>query len=159
MLKKEILVYTDGSADNSKTRQGAREGGIGIVIRMLDETGTLHKKDHSEGKWLNVTSSRMEVMAIKRALEIISPSKDHKIIIHSDNEYCVNSINKGWLSNWIENNDLQRANFDLWVVIAELLRSHYSVEIKWLRGHSGQEYNELADRLANEGRLSKEILK
>lgn len=154
----DILVFTDGSCDNNK----AKEGGIGIVIRMLDEDGVLHKKDHSEGKWLNVTSARMEVQSILRALELIEPTRNHKIIIHSDNMYCVNTIELGWLDNWIRNNDQTKAHMDLWIKIGELYKLHGGKEIvtlKWVRGHVGTEYNELADKLANEGRISNTIIK
>lgn len=157
-MDNSILVYTDGSCDNKR----AKEGGIGIVIRMLDKDGILHKKDHSEGKYLNVTSARMEVMAIKRALELIQPTREHKIIIFSDNQYAVNTIEKGWLNKWIANCEHDRAHFDLWQSIKELIEKHGGsdvVSLKWVRGHNGHNENELADQLANEGRLNNEIIK
>ena len=45
-------------------------------------------------------------------------------------------------------------NRDLWIRLDELTEN-YSVEWCWVRGHSGDKYNELADRLAVEARQNK----
>lgn len=153
----EIIVYTDGSANNKKT---ARDGGLGVVIRYTDTKGNIHKKDYCEGQFVNTSSARMEIMAVIRALELIKPTRKHKIIIHSDNQYVVKTVMCGWLENWLIKGQ-HKANMDLWNRFNTIFRKHgglSSVELRWIKGHAGHQYNELADQLANQGRKNKTLI-
>ena len=40
-------------------------------------------------------------------------------------------------------------NPDLWERLLDICQKH-TVEFRWIRGHSGNRYNELCDRLAND---------
>ena len=145
----KIDIYTDGSCNNQKQDLG---GGIGIVMLYGK-----HIKEISEGPFEDANSARMEIMAVIRALEILSYG--YEITIYSDNKYVVNTHEKGWLSNWIKTGMLnEKANPDLWKRFLKILHKHESggstIKLKWVRGHSGNKYNEIADKLANEGRLN-----
>lgn len=147
---KTITCYTDGSCNNKKTGPGAREGGFGIVLRAGQ-----HKKDYFEGRYINTTSARMELMAVIRAIELCT--KGWHIIIHTDNQYVQKTVEVGWLTNWIRKGILEeKANADLWKrfkkAYDEKGGKHF-IKIKWVKGHAGNEFNELADELANKGRL------
>ena len=146
-----IVVYTDGSANN---KTGARDGGLGVVIRYKDPNGKMHKKDYFEGQYVNTTSARMEIMAVIRALELIKVRKKHKIIINCDNQYVVKTVMCGWLNNWLSRGQ-EKANMDLWKRFDAIYQKHGGssfVELRWIKGHNGHKYNELADQLANKGR-------
>lgn len=152
-----ILVYTDGSADNSKKK----DGGIGVVIRYRDPNGKMHKKDYSEGRFIGTTSARMEIFAVIRALELIKSRKKHKIIINSDNQYVVNTVKKGWLFNWISRGQ-EKKNMDMWRRFYKLYNDHGGaahVELRWVKGHNGHPLNELADGLAKSGRARTTLMK
>lgn len=153
-----VTVYTDGSCNNDVN---ARDGGFGVVIRYKDDQGIIHKKDYSEGQYSNTSSARMEIMAVIRALELITTRKTHKIIINSDNQYVVKTIMLGWYRKWISRG-MDKKNMDLWrrfQVIFDLHGGRSFIEVKWVRGHNGNKYNELADQLANEGRKNTTIIK
>lgn len=149
----KIKAFTDGSAINVGGKKGSREGGLGIVLILED--GTVKK--FSRGVFKNTTSARMEIEAIIQTLHFIQPGNE--IEIYSDNEYCVKTINE-WLEGWIEKGILhKKANTDLWKRYYALERLHGKENIKanWVRGHNGTEYNEMADQLANKGRLSESV--
>lgn len=141
-----VNIYTDGSADNLKSR----EGGCGVVLRFRDM-----EKDVFFGRYINTTSARMEILAVIKALEICEPGFD--IVIHSDNQYVVNAAND-WAWKWEKTNFAGKKNEDLWKRFIELMTLKHdrdSVSFKWVKGHDGTELNELADQLANKGRLFK----
>lgn len=144
-IGKTIICYTDGSCDN---KTGI--GGFGVVLRA----GKV-KKDYSEGSYTGTTSARMELLAVIRALELCNPG--WQIIIHTDNQYVQKTIEVGWLTNWIRKGILDdKANPDLWKRFKERydeLGGRAYIKVKWVRGHNGNKYNELADELANKGRL------
>jgi ribonuclease HI len=93
----------------------------------------------------------MELIAVIEGLK--SVEEDAKIEIITDSKYVKNGINQ-WIVNW-KNNGWKTAakkpvkNKDLWQELDELVQN-YSIEWKWVRGHSGHPGNEKADQLANE---------
>ena len=100
------------------------------------------------------TNNRMELIAVIEGLKSIE--EDAKIEIITDSKYVKNGINQ-WIVNW-KNNGWKTAakkpvkNKDLWQELDELVQN-YSIEWKWVRGHSGHPGNEKADQLANEAIL------
>lgn len=157
-MSHQVIIYTDGSCNqnkNTKDKSLVGVGGIGVVMRFGK-----FKKDFCEGRFINTTSARMEIMAIIRAMESITIKEGHTnkfdIVIHTDNQYCSNTVNKGWYRNWkSHNNSSDRPNMDLWdrfFKIYDKLGGRQKVTVKWIKGHNGHPLNELADKLANEGR-------
>jgi ribonuclease HI len=67
--------------------------------------------------------------------------------IISDSQYVVNTINKNWARKWLNENDGTKKNLDLWFKIIKLLEFH-EVTIEWTKGHSVNEWNNLADLYA-----------
>lgn len=143
----EITIYTDGSCNNHTHDKG----GYGIVLI----NGTV--KQFAGGQYSNTSSARMEILAIIKGL---SKCKEGDVVtVYSDNQYAVNTLAKGWLFKWIEKNFEQRKNKDLWRQFhKEYLRLDKRVTLKWVRGHDGNEYNEIADRLATLGSKREAII-
>lgn len=138
-----IICYTDGSCNN---KTGI--GGFGVVLRA-----GAHTRDYFEGQYIETTSTRMEVMAIIRAIELVNPGWE--ILIHTDSQYAQKTINI-WLKGWIQRGVLEyKANADLWKKFKEVHDAHgpHLITVKWVKGHAGNRMNELADKLANRGRL------
>lgn len=145
---KIIICHTDGSCDNKKGI-----GGFGIVLRA----GT-HTKDYFEGRYTHTTSARMELMAVIKVIDMCT--RGWQVIIHTDNQYVQRSIEMGWLDNWLRKGILEeKANPDLWKkfkAVYDAKGGRQFIKIKWVKGHAGNEFNELADDLANKGRLMSE---
>jgi len=138
-MKNNIVIYTDGAC---KGNPG--EGGWGAVIENEKSVNKLY------GYEKNTTNNRMEIVAAIKALKTFSEKSD--IIIYTDSKYLMNGINV-WINNWKKNNwktsnkkDVK--NVDLWKIIDELNLKH-NIEWNWVKGHSGNPGNEMADDLAN----------
>ncbi len=98
----------------------------------------------------HTTNQRMELRAVLEAAEAL----DGDLEIMSDSTYVVNCFRDRWWEGWLERgwrNSQKKpvANRDLW----QPLIDHYQrrkLGFTWVRGHAGDEWNDLADRLAVE---------
>jgi len=137
-----VMLYSDGSCNN-KTHQ---KGGYGIVLKWKGEV-----REYFGGRFDNTTSARMEILGAIKAIEMIKPT--YRALLHSDSEYVVNAINKGWLFSWQQDNFQHCKNSDLWRKMYELYKQFPKgyLKFKWVKGHAGLEENERCDRLANQG--------
>ncbi len=94
------------------------------------------------------TNQRMELRA---ALEAIS-TLERPLEIVSDSTYLVNCFRDGWWKGWLARGwvNSQRkpvANRDLWEPIVMAYQSG-GINFKWVKGHSGDRWNDAADQLA-----------
>ena len=76
-----------------------------------------------------------------------------EITIFTDSTYLKNGITL-WIKNWEKNgwksaNKNPIKNKDLWVKLSKLVEKQ-SISWKWVKAHSGNKFNELADKLATE---------
>lgn len=107
------------------------------------------------GGEIETTNNRMEItavlMALKHHRKAHSVYKSLKIV--SDSQYVVNACSswiKKWKSKgWSRKKDALK-NADLWKQIDEAMKG-LVVAFEWVRGHNGNEWNELADQLAEAG--------
>ena len=125
MGNNDIVIHTDGAC---KGNPGP--GGWGAVI---EQNGSQLQISGSEPQ---TTNNRMEMTAVIKGLEAVDSSV--KVLISSDSTYVINTMTKGWK---------RKVNHDLWDQLDRLVRSH-DVSWRWVRGHSGDRGNELADALA-----------
>ena len=139
-----IKIYTDGAC---KGNPGV--GGWGAII-MQDE-----KNIELFGGENETTNNRMELMAVIMALKEISSNLE--LTIYTDSTYVQKGISE-WIKNWKVNNWRSSSkkpvkNKDLWVELDEAVGSR-KINWEWVKGHAGNEGNEKADELANQGVIS-----
>ncbi|MDA7835282.1 ribonuclease HI [Methylophilaceae bacterium] len=139
-----IKIYTDGAC---KGNPGV--GGWGAII-MQDE-----KNIELFGGENETTNNRMELMAVIMALKEISSNLE--LTIYTDSTYVQKGISE-WIKNWKVNNWLSSSkkpvkNKDLWIELDEAVGSR-KINWEWVKGHAGNEGNEKADELANQGVVS-----
>jgi ribonuclease HI len=137
----KIVIYTDGGC-----RGNPGIGGWGVWLRYGD-----HDKK-MKGTEKDTTNNRMELTAAIKALETIK-SKDIDIDLYTDSKYVMNGI-KDWIKGWKAKGWKTAAkkpvkNVDLWQRLDELNGTH-TVHWHWVKGHSGNEGNDMADELANQ---------
>src|ERR1700712_1800079 len=131
-----ILVYTDGSS-----RGNPGPGGYGVILMS-----GRHRKELSKGFRLT-TNNRMERLAVITGLEAIKKN-ELPVIIYSDSQYVINSVEKGWLKSWIKTNFAGgKKNKDLWKHYYELSKK-FSIKFVWVKGHANNAYNNRCDKLA-----------
>ena len=134
----EVTIYTDGACSGNPGK-----GGWGAILIYAKE-----KKYMSGSKQLT-TNNQMELTATIEALKaILRPTN---IALYTDSQYVKNGITS-WIFNWKKNgwktaNKKPVANKDLWIELEKYVDFH-SVNWFWVKGHSGDHYNKIADELA-----------
>ena len=137
----KYTIYTDGACSGNPG-----PGGWGAIIFDND-----NNQKNISGSEKNTTNNRMELLAAIMALEEIKPSS--KITIYTDSIYVKNGITewelKWKINGWRNSNKKPVKNKDLWVKLDNLCQKN-SVDWKWVKGHSSNKYNNLADELATQ---------
>ena len=141
----EIKIYTDGACVGNPG-----PGGWAAVVLLENE-----KKELFGGERLT-TNNRMELMAAIKGLEYCAKQEEKQpslklVKIFTDSTYVKEGITV-WINNWEKNNwktaDKKNVkNIDLWKRLKELVKSN-QVEWNWVKGHSEDPMNDLADKLA-----------
>ena len=141
----EIKIYTDGACVGNPG-----PGGWAAIIISENQ-----KKELFGGEKLT-TNNRMELTAAIKALEYCDKEEKKQlslkqIKIYTDSNYLKEGITV-WVNTWQKNNwktsDKKNVkNVDLWKKLKELIQSN-QVEWNWIKGHSEDPMNDLADKLA-----------
>ena len=144
-MSKQLIVYTDGAS-----RGNPGPGGYGVILQW----GQAYK-EFSQGFRLT-TNNRMELMAVIVALQQLTrPGLD--IVIYTDSQYVVNSVEKGWLTNWMKIDFKDKKNPDLWKQYHALAQKH-KVKFHWVKGHADNPMNNRCDELATQAADSRKWL-
>lgn len=141
--KNHITIYTDGAC---KGNPGV--GGWGAVLIW-----GAHEK-HLSGRADDTTNNRMELTAVIEALNHLKRPMD--ITLYTDSIYVKDGISK-WLDGWKRNHwrtaaKKQVKNQDLWQALDEASQRH-TIAWHWVKGHSDNHYNNIADKLASDAAL------
>ncbi len=145
-MSNSIIVYTDGAARGNPGR-----GGYGAILIWGE------KRKEISGGYQHTTNNRMELMAVIAALQALK--KDNlQITVYSDSAYVVNSVEKGWLKNWVST-DFKggKKNKDLWLLYNSLSQKH-TVKFIWVKGHADNPYNNRCDELATAAADGKDLV-
>ena len=132
------IFYTDGSASPNPG-----PGGYAVI-----EKSTPVALGSEDGATTNI---RMEGRALIAAMEL---SAGESAEIYTDSEFWINVITKwapGWAARGWTKKGGEIKNLDL-VKEAYELYGNSQVTLVWVRGHVGDEGNELADLWANKAR-------
>lgn len=134
-----VEIYTDGSC------LGNPGFGGWAAILLYKE----HRKEIS-GNELNTTNNRMEMRAAIEALKTLKKPNE-EILIYTDSKYVMDGITKwifGWKKNgWKSADKKPVKNLELWQEL-DFQTSRHRIEWKWVRGHSGNHFNEAVDEMA-----------
>lgn len=136
------IIFTDGSASPNPGPGGFAVIENGAPIALGSENPS--------------TNIRMEGLALKKAFEILNGEKAE---IQTDSEFWINVLTK-WAQTWERNGWKKKTgeikNLDIVKPLYELYKNS-NVELKWLKGHAGHEFNEMADEWANRARNGETI--
>jgi len=127
-----LKIYTDGSC----LKNPGGPGGWAVCILDSDKEFYLVGSDKS------TTNNRMELEAVIEGLSCVK--KNQKCIIYTDSKLVINCANGLWK---------KKSNLDLWLKYENEIIDK-SVTFEWVKGHSGDKYNEIVDKLAYQEALS-----
>lgn len=132
-----IVYYTDGSASPNPG-----PGGFAVI-----KNGQPYYAGHE----LDSTNIRMEARALIAAMK---DAAGEECEIYTDSEFWINVITK-WAPGWEANGWRKRGgaikNLELVQEAYETYQNSQAILV-WVRGHEGDEGNELADTWANKAR-------
>lgn len=139
-----IDVFTDGASKNNPG-----PAGYGLVI--VNDGAVIHEASGSLGVATNVYA---EMTAAIEALKLLQLRPDLVATVLSDNQMLTRGMAEwlpGWKSRAGKKKDGKRVlNWHLWETLDGLATSLPNLTWKWVRGHDGNRFNEMADVLASE---------
>jgi ribonuclease HI len=123
-ISKPRIIYTDGSCCPNPGK-----GGWGAIIVYDDFDYYL------SGKAERTTNNMMELTAVIEALKACT-EKD--VTIYSDSKYVIECAKGNWQ---------RKKNTELWKYYDSVAKNK-NIKWNWVKGHNGDYYNELVDKLA-----------
>lgn len=141
-MSDQVRIYTDGAC-----RGNPGPGGWGALLRFGDKEKSLY------GGEAETTNNRMELTAVIKALECLKGNR-WPVQIITDSKYVLQGITEwidGWKrKGWRTASKKPVLNADLWQTLDTLVQN-FDIDWQWVKGHSGDPGNEMADQLANRG--------
>lgn len=123
--KPTVELFTDGGCEPNPG-----EGGWGFVLIYGE-----HVKEGS-GYESEATNNTMEIRAVIEGLRALK--KPCNVTITSDSQYVIKCASGEWK---------RKTNHDLWRELDTVMDQH-TVKWQWVRGHTGDKYNERCHELA-----------
>jgi ribonuclease HI len=139
-----ISIYCDGACSGNPGKAGS-----GLALYKNGAKPILYYGNYVK----NGTNNIAELNALYKALKLASEIKtSEKVMILSDSKYSIDCIST-WAYGWKRNNWTKKSGE---IKNLELIKSAHNlfeqikndITIKHVKGHSGVEGNELADRMA-----------
>ncbi len=132
-------LFTDGACSGNPG-----PGGWGAVwVEAGQIVGRAYGRDGS------TTNNRMELAALIAAYRMLEP--DQQVTIWSDSQLCVNTITQ-WAAGWERRGWKRKGgavkNLELVQEAYALSKQRPRATLRWIKAHTGNRWNEYADRLA-----------
>jgi len=153
-MEASLKIYTDGGCSGNPG-----PGGWAYVMVTQTFQGAQIAAQEKGGE-KNTTNNRMELTAVIRALRALkiknaSPQTGipRQALVLTDSQYVQKGITE-WIHTWKRNSwrtsdKSPVKNRDLWEEL-DLLAKEFSLQWEWIKGHAGNEYNELCDEMTRQ---------
>jgi ribonuclease HI len=129
-MNRRVTVYTDGSCSPNPGK-----GGWAYIVLLPD------CEIWGNGGERYTTNNVMEMSSVINFLKDFEHLTCLRII--SDSKYVINCAQNLWKRN---------KNTELWREYDKYAKGR-DIVFEWVRGHTGDEYNELVDKYAKSGRV------
>jgi ribonuclease HI len=145
----QVKIFTDGGCSGNPG-----PGGWAYVIVLETPQGAkIAARDM--GAERETTNNRMELAAVIEALRAFKAMEGvpRRARVCTDSQYVQKGISE-WINQWKRNGWKTSGkkpvkNTDLWMEL-DALAAALSPGWEWVRGHAGNEYNELCDSMTQE---------
>jgi ribonuclease HI len=121
----EIIIYSDGSCSPNPG-----SGGYGWIA--VFSTYDIHGSGQEEYTTNNIMEMKAVIEALKNFPDCL------KFHIYSDSKYVINCAQGLWQ---------RKKNIELWKEY-DTIAKNKTIRFTWVKGHNGDYYNELVDKLA-----------
>ena len=147
MTELNYHIYVDGACNPNPGKAGS-----GMVIYKNKQLEKLYYGGYVEYGTNNIAELNALHFAVKQAIIFISQGVNH-VDIFTDSKYsieCVTNWINGWLkNNWKDSKKKDVKNRDIIEPLYNLYNSYKNnITISHVKGHSGIEGNEIADRMS-----------
>ncbi|ATZ16198.1 ribonuclease HI [Entomoplasma freundtii] len=131
---KYATAYTDGSYD-----EATESYSYGVVLFWKNKMIQISRRFHnSENAALRNVAGELE--GAKRAIQFAVSNKIKNLTLYYDYEGVASWADQKWRTNTPLTTEYQ--NF------VRIAREQINIEFRWVKGHSGNRYNEMVDQLA-----------
>ncbi|MCL2800825.1 MAG: ribonuclease HI [Treponema sp.] len=139
-----LKIYTDGGCSGNPG-----PGGWAFVIISQSLQIIAQEKGAEE----NTTNNRMELTAVIMALRKLKEMNKPNAVVLTDSQYVQKGISE-WIHTWKRNawktaGKSPVKNKDLWIEL-DSLAGDFKIKWEWVKGHAGNEFNELCDAMTQE---------
>ena len=150
----KVVIYTDGSA-----HPNPGPGGFGVLVLDKDEKNEYNIIVECYSKQFNnrVTNNEMELKALLYSFLNYGININNKEfveipVVYSDSSYAINTLTNwmfSWAKNgWIKSDKKVPENLEIIKAYYEWYQKGYRIELRKVKGHAGNKYNEIVDKLA-----------
>ncbi|MCL2277161.1 MAG: ribonuclease HI [Treponema sp.] len=144
-----LKIFTDGGCSGNP---GPGGWAYVMVIQTFQGTRILSREKGAEKE---TTNNRMEMTAVINALRALKTRTDvpRQAVIYTDSQYVKKGITE-WIHTWKRNSwktsDKKPVkNRELWIEL-DSLAAEFPLKWEWIKGHAGNEYNEMCDAMTQE---------
>ena len=138
-------IWTDGACAS----QTSHAGGYAAVLVFRHPDGSHAEPWEVSGGAFETTNNQMELMAVITGLRAL-PASAH-VCVHIDSSYVMKNFQEQlqrWQGNgWLKTDGKPVENSDLWKQLSVEVANR---QVDWMKvaGHTGDEWNDYADKLA-----------
>jgi ribonuclease HI len=148
-MEASLKIYTDGGCSGNPG-----PGGWAYVMVQQTFQGAVIIAQN-KGAERETTNNRMELTAVISALRALKTMRDvpRQAAVYTDSQYVQKGITD-WIRTWKRNSwrtsdKSPVKNKDLWIEL-DALASEFPLKWEWVKGHAGNEYNEMCDSMTQE---------
>ena len=139
-----MIIYTDGACSKNPG-----PGGFAVVVLDDNENYLTSYSEYNA----NTTNNREELKAILWACMKYGAATKNPPVVYSDSAYAVNVFTTWMFSwnkknEWVKSNNKTPENLDLIIPFYKLWEQGYRIDLRLVKGHNNNPWNDMADDLA-----------
>jgi len=149
MTEASFKIYTDGGCSGNP----GPGGWAYVMVQQTFQGEQVIAKEKGSEK--DTTNNRMELTAVIMALRALKTMTGvpRQAAVLTDSQYVQKGITE-WIRNWKRNawrtaDKKPVKNQDLWMEL-DSLANEFPLKWEWVKGHAGNEYNEMCDAMTQE---------